>query len=487
MSSILVAFAPVCRDLYIDICLKTIKHNPNIIVNGIFFEDEKIVNNCLKTIPQKNLGHIFNFKHDEIDLIYSKKQHSEKLFFDEDNIINKMISADRIAGSGYMKDVSYRSKYKYKKIFLENTDLPRNYCCNLYSYVNNILNLTNPKMIFVHSVGSALTLGFYYLAAKKNIKFLSPKHTRLKNYMIIDEYQIGSIKKVNEIYYKFNLNSVNNQFEEEAKNLYHQITTENLLPEYYQKHKNDKNKFSSIFFFLKGLKRNFKNLMRFQIDYYTFNSAFFDFYTSLKKNSFKWSKKLPTKYIYFPLHVDPEASTMVESYLYTDQLFIIELISKSMPGDYALLVKEHIPMLGLRDKIFYKKIQSLPNVRIIDPYVHPNKIIRNAKATIVITGTVSWESLCMGIPTIVFEKVPHLVIDKGIFYLKNIKDLRKTILLALKTKVNNKKEIINYISALLQTSFKMDTNFFWGNYLSYSNDEKKHGVKQIFEQIKKYL
>ena len=487
MKNIFVIFAPVCQNFYVDICLKIVTENPNIKINGIFFENKNKIKKYIDQIPKANIGKIFFFADDEIKIINNKNITSQDDFVDNKNIINRMISADRIAGSGYMQNINYRAKFKYGSIFLKDNQLPRKYCISLYQYVEDILNKIRPTIVFSHSVASALTLAFFEISTKNKIKYITPKHTRFYDFFVLEDYQIGSIKSISDTFTKIKDNLITNNKSKEATQLYNNLIKKKILPEYYLRNKKEKSNLNSFYLFLKGIKRLIYSLFKLNYKGHYLRQYFFDFITSINQNNFNWKKKLPNKYIYFPLHVDPEASTMVESYLYTNQIFVIEAISKSIPIGYSLVVKEHIPMLGLRDKIFYKRIENLPNVILIDPYFHPYELIKKSNLTISITGTVSWESACLGIPSIVLDKVPHLLIENGISYLDNFKDLHSMIKKKLRQKIHNPKIIIQYISSILINGFKLESGFLWGNYHMYNKSKKKYGVDIMYKNLKKFL
>lgn len=108
------------------------------------------------------------------------------------------------------------------------------------------------------------------------------------------------------------------------------------------------------------------------------------------------------EYAYFPLHVEPEASTMVLAPFHVDQIPLLWNISKSLPVNMKLYVKEHVPMLGKRPLSYYRKIKKIPNVRLIDPFCDSHELIKRAGIIITITGTVGWEGLLYGKPVISF-------------------------------------------------------------------------------------
>ena len=105
-------------------------------------------------------------------------------------------------------------------------------------------------------------------------------------------------------------------------------------------------------------------------------------------------------YIYFPLHLDPEASTMVLSPEFTDQLSVVDMLAKSIPLTHTLYVKEHPTMIGRRPPGFYKRIRHHTNVRLINPLVNSMELSRQADLIISITGTAGWEAILMGRPVL---------------------------------------------------------------------------------------
>ena len=107
------------------------------------------------------------------------------------------------------------------------------------------------------------------------------------------------------------------------------------------------------------------------------------------------------KYVYFPLHYQPEASTMSLAPFYLDQLNILENLSKSLPIGYRLYVKEHAYMLGRRGADYYARIKALPNVRVVSPFTDSFEIIEHSSAIFTITGTPGLEGLILKRPVIV--------------------------------------------------------------------------------------
>jgi hypothetical protein len=103
-------------------------------------------------------------------------------------------------------------------------------------------------------------------------------------------------------------------------------------------------------------------------------------------------------FLLFPLHTIPESSTMTYSTEYYES-DLIRFISKELPANMYLVVKENANMIGERFWKFYKDIQCLPNVIMLDPMVPTGTVIQSSKGVVGITGTALLESTLMGIPT----------------------------------------------------------------------------------------
>lgn len=120
------------------------------------------------------------------------------------------------------------------------------------------------------------------------------------------------------------------------------------------------------------------------------------------------------KYVLFPLHYQPEASTCVCAQKYEKQLFFIDSWAKSLPADTVLYVKEHYAILGHREIAFYKELKKYPNVVLIDPWENTRELINNAQAVTTLTGTAGWEAMLLKKPVFVggnifFDNAPGVI------------------------------------------------------------------------------
>lgn len=110
----------------------------------------------------------------------------------------------------------------------------------------------------------------------------------------------------------------------------------------------------------------------------------------------------PKKSVFFGLHFQPEQTTLVQGLWYSNQLALIENISKSLPLGYTLIVKEHPWGRSFRPTWQYKFINLFYNVEMCD--ASSKDIINHVEAVIAVSGTIAVESLVFGKPTIVLGK-----------------------------------------------------------------------------------
>ena len=169
------------------------------------------------------------------------------------------------------------------------------------------------------------------------------------------------------------------------------------------------------------------------------------------------------KYVLFPLHFQPEASTIVCAEKYEKQLFFIDSWAKSLPADTKLYVKEHYAVLGHRDISFYKELKKYPNVRLINPWTDTQDLIKHAQAVTTLTGTAGWEAMLHKKPVFIggnifFDSAPGVI---------KLEDVFGNYITALKNwKQPSDHEIIQYLCAYHRVIYKGDAS---GNDLSECN------------------
>lgn len=127
-----------------------------------------------------------------------------------------------------------------------------------------------------------------------------------------------------------------------------------------------------------------------------------------QKINIKSSKDLnkDINYLYFPLHVQPEATTGSSGDLTIDQLFAVKALSAILPDNFKLLVKEHPLQSSVhRSKGFYEHLCEDSKVLLIDPSIKTGTLLdlSNVRGVATIRGTVGYEAILRGKFSIIFQ------------------------------------------------------------------------------------
>ena len=117
-------------------------------------------------------------------------------------------------------------------------------------------------------------------------------------------------------------------------------------------------------------------------------------------NSTKDLDSIGGRFCYLPLHLEPEASTLMWSPWLRDQYEACRLVCGALPAGWRLLVKENPKMLGLRSPGFYEKVRALPHTLLVNPALESTELILRCDVTAALAGTALLEASLLGRPAI---------------------------------------------------------------------------------------
>lgn len=145
------------------------------------------------------------------------------------------------------------------------------------------------------------------------------------------------------------------------------------------------------------------------------------------------SPNLNEKFIYFASPYQPEVTTIPDAGVYANLIIILEMLSKALPSGWTILYKEHPAVFYAnfggdlyRSKEFYEKISSIPSVRLIDARTDSFLLIDKSQAVATATGTVGWEAVVRGKPSLVFAQ-PWYSPCEGVFQINEFEELKKVL------------------------------------------------------------
>ena len=380
------------------------------------------------------------------------------------------IARDRGLGGAYNHG-AIRSKNRHESDY--------KYILKTFNYILNqsrdIFNRFNPDL-YVEGVamGSINAIIFKQICNERNIPYIVPSLTRVKSYFAfsdclqlllpqIDKSYLELMKEYNENEARFM----------EAEGLYDIIMNELENPDYFDrinsrfnivKHDTPIRKTKwiagAVLGFMKVIIGAYKNPSTIP------GSISYDFQRriqGLRLTTPDFADKVDCdrKYLYYPLHANPEYSTSVQGTMWIDQVSVIEALSKSIPADWQIYVKEHPGTLvaRVRPLSLYNRIRQFPNVSLVPIDMDMHKLISNAQMVAVITGTAGWEAIQRGIPSITFADNTWDILGLS-KRCDNIETLSKDIYDEVRrvkqiTLSERRKRIVCYLAAVLQHSFNM--------------------------------
>ena len=166
------------------------------------------------------------------------------------------------------------------------------------------------------------------------------------------------------------------------------------------------------------------------------------------------------KFAFFPLHFEPETTLLLLAPFYTDQIWLIKQMARSLPAGRKLYIKEHPSMFGYRPSNFYKTIKKIPNVKLIKPEIEGFELLKTAELVFVIAGTAGWEASLLGKPVITFGNVFYNILP-GVKKCATIEDMPNIVKNQIENFQSDEKSLVNFVTAVLKESADVDLVKIW--------------------------
>ena len=110
------------------------------------------------------------------------------------------------------------------------------------------------------------------------------------------------------------------------------------------------------------------------------------------------------RFVYYPLHIEPETALQGISPEYFYQLSLIAAVSRDLPAGVVLAVKEFYSAVGRRPRDFYGQICEFKNVVMLETFEVGMECAQAADAVVTICGTAGLEASVAGKPVIAFGR-----------------------------------------------------------------------------------
>lgn len=398
---------------------------------------------------------------DEVLSVYSH-QDLKRIIISDRNIGRRYVTGGTAAKTPLM-------------IACEKDEIIERYVFNLCKWVIDLWESERFDSALCYAVAGAPAMAVALFCERKNISFLRFSNTRVRGGVILDSSPDGLFSPIRKKFDYYLQNPGKSDASVEfAEDFLEKFSRSPESPVYASRNRAKTVKKLSMSSLCKTLVADIYAIGRFRTrnehSYLRQASGLsrirYDLFTGVR--GLRLSRRWPfetlkcvkgRKFIYFPLHVDPEASTSVLAPMFTDQAAIIEAISKAMPVDMKLVVKEHFPMLGRRPRGFYDRIRKLPGVALVSPHQNSFELILRSSLVCVITGTAAWEAIVLKRPALLFGSAPFSCVGEGFLQCSDMSMLPGQLRAALNLQAASRERIVAYIAALHSESLEFN---FWG-------------------------
>jgi hypothetical protein len=203
---------------------------------------------------------------------------------------------------------------------------------------------------------------------------------------------------------------------------------------------------------------------------------------------------LEQPYVFFGMHVQPEKSSLPLGEEYDNQLFAIETIADALEDGWYVYVKEHPAQFNLhrptnglfRSKHFYDRLAAHPKIKLLALDFDANILMRSARFTSTITGTVGWESMLMGKPALHFGKAYYTACHAA-FKIDSVESCQKAIAEGNKmTTEQIKKAVVQFIHYYLQNGHLIKA-VNWETKFQYTSIDRSEQINTLTEAFAKRL
>jgi hypothetical protein len=390
--------------------IEELKKDPNVIVAAIVYRNsikEKIneldTNNLIeRIISQSDIGLLDDDMLTETDVLkiqniednYTKKSIWNYVYQDRTLIYNKR---------GFL----YNKGTKLSRNTLVKTILKR------FATVEQFFIDFNPDVVLyaTQDFGTSMATILYEVANKNDVPIIIPIVAKFNSYFTFNNDIYGPFGELEKAF-NDNLIDSNYKIGEDTKLELKDYKSNNDVPFYIVKEKEKKvnffiKKIKTIFTFafskIRDLFKKEKDFLGTKFWYYVFDKITISHRSRKTKRLIKFAKiedVKKTKYLYFPLHYEPELVLLVQSQDYLDQLHVIQNVSRNLPSNTQLVVKDHPMMLKRREPDFYKTILGIPNVILIDSNENSIEIIKSSFGVITIIGSAGMEGFFYNKPVL---------------------------------------------------------------------------------------
>lgn len=189
-----------------------------------------------------------------------------------------------------------------------------------------------------------------------------------------------------------------------------------------------------------------------------------------------------TPFVLFGLHVQPESSIDVWAPFFSNQCWVIELLSRSIPPTHKLLVKIHKSDIANYSQEQLRQMCSFPGVHLVEPSADTRRFIERAGLVIAIQGTMGLEGSLLGKPVIMLGDSPVTIFPSA-SGIGTLRDLPWLVRKKLSESPPSRGEMVDAYIKYLVPFFPASHN----DWREFVHDEQIDDYVEMFETLKIFV
>lgn len=420
--------------------------------NLIFFPTEcglRSIYSCLAIKKHKYLSKIFspfliNYsprfrkdyeflikEHEDIDSNIYFSDHLESYNISEKDALDRIVSIEKKYKIDLKRSISVERHSKLIKYPFQYILKCWDFCKVIHDKFKNIVFLyytTEHLHDYILSLYCKLNkIDFYLLHEFHDHEFISPHLNNIKGipYLMMKDYK--NFLEKEEI-----------EYNKEYADNYFSNTISPLLLENKIIRGSKKRVLNQILFIIKNFSSSILNYKEINKNTYLDiirDQSFYDRRNSIRGINrlftalfikFHNINELNVPFFFYPLNYQPEQSTNLWNTKFLDQVNLIKEISKLLPNNTKLLVKDHFRHQGYRDFRDYLRLKSLNNVILVNPNISALDLARKSIGTISTHGSIIQECFLNKLPIVMLGNHYFGEISKSL-KCNSLNDLKKVL------------------------------------------------------------
>jgi hypothetical protein len=194
------------------------------------------------------------------------------------------------------------------------------------------------------------------------------------------------------------------------------------------------------------------------------------------------TEPLAVPYVFFGLQMQPESSIDVWAPFFSNQMWVIELLSRSIPPTHKLLVKFHKSDISNYSREQLEKMKAFPGVELVAPFTDTRNFIQNADLIIAIQSTIGLEAALLGKPVIMLDESP-ITLFPSASGIGEIADLPILIRNKLSELTPSREEILKGYASYLDPFYPASPN----DWTAPIGEEQIANYVNLFNNLKRYI